>query len=74
MVQKFKEMGINTVKLPLRGYSIETNLQVIKMVRKVADTENAGPQFCQNLLNAPSFCSGHNCYYDYPFNIKAAQS
>ncbi|MBN2522072.1 MAG: U32 family peptidase [Bacteroidales bacterium] len=67
MIQKFKEWGLDAVKLPLRGYSIDTNLQVIGLVRKIIETQNATPQICRQLLNSPSFCSGDNCYYNYPY-------
>jgi collagenase-like PrtC family protease len=67
-IQKFKEWEIEAVKLPLRGYSIETNLEVIKLVRKVIIEPKASPDFCKKLLNAPKFCSGENCYYNYPYS------
>lgn len=66
-IQKFKDFGIDTVKLPLRGGSLSMNVRIIKLVKTVVDKENATPSFCQSLLNSPSFCSGNNCYYNFPF-------
>lgn len=66
--QKFKEFGIDAIKLPLRGYaSVTTNLSLIRLVRTILDEQNATPQFCKKVLQAPNFCSGKNCFYNYPY-------
>lgn len=66
--QKFKEWGIEAVKLPLRGQSPRGNLAIVNLARKTIEEKNANPQFCQNLMDSPNFCSGSNCYYDYPYS------
>ncbi len=65
--QKFKEWGIDAVKLPLRGYNHEICIGIIKIVREVLDHKNATVEFCQNLIINPLFCGGENCYYNYPY-------
>jgi U32 family peptidase len=65
--QKFKDWGIEAVKLPLRGQSFRENLAIIEISKKVIETQNATPEFCQKLMDSPNFCSGSNCYYDYPY-------
>jgi putative protease len=67
-IPRMKAWGVGSLKLPLRGYYFQTNLQAIAMVRTIIDTPNATPAFCQSLLAAPAFCSGENCYYDYPYS------
>jgi U32 family peptidase len=66
-IPKFKEWGVGSVKLPLRGHYIQSNLKVISLVKSVIEAANASPKFCQDLMNSPSFCSGDNCYYNYPY-------
>lgn len=67
--QKFKEFGIDSVKLPLRGYSSEAAIaSVIELVKKVIDEPNANPQFCKKIMNSPNFCAGRNCFYNYPYS------
>jgi len=66
--QKFKEWGIDAVKLPLRGYSHDVCLGIIKLTREAVDYNNATVQFCQNLIGNPLFCKGNNCYYNYPYS------
>ncbi len=65
---KFRQFGIEAVKLPLRGHHIAGNLELIKVTRQVINKKDANIQFCQSLLKAPGFCSGLNCYYNYPYN------
>lgn len=65
--EKFKDFGIDAVKLPLRGHHMEGNLALIKLTRQVIDKKNATPDYCRALLKAPLFCSGMNCYYNYPY-------
>lgn len=65
--QKFKEWGIEAVKLPLRGQDFRGNIAIIELAKKVIDQPNATPKFCQDLMGSPNFCSGSNCYYDYPY-------
>lgn len=67
--QKFKDFGIDAIKLPLRGYSsVNTNLSLINLVRAILDEPNATPQFCKKVIHAPNFCSGGNCFYNYPYS------
>lgn len=65
--QKFKEWGIETIKLPLRGQDFKGNLAIIEITKKTINQANATPKFCQDLMSSPNFCSGSNCYYDYPY-------
>lgn len=65
--QKFKEWGVEAVKLPLRGQYYNDNLSIIKLAKNAIDEKNATPSFCKKLMNSPHFCSGQNCYYDYPY-------
>jgi collagenase-like PrtC family protease len=67
MFQKFKEWGIDTVKLPLRGFHLDENIELINIATKVINEPNATPDFCKDLLGSPTYCSGHNCYYNYPY-------
>jgi len=66
--EKFKQFGIEAIKLPLRGHHISGNLELIKITKQVIDKKDANPHFCQSLLKAPGFCSGLNCFYNYPYN------
>jgi collagenase-like PrtC family protease len=63
----FKEWGIEAVKIPLRGQGFQTNISIIELAKKTIDAQNATPEYCQSLMNSPNFCSGSNCYYDYPY-------
>ncbi len=65
--KKFKEWGIEAVKLPLRGHSMQANLEIVKLTKHIIDHENATPEYCRKTLNSPNFCSGTNCYYNYPY-------
>jgi collagenase-like PrtC family protease len=65
--QKFKDWGIETVKIPLRGDAYQTNLAIVGLAKKTLEAPNATPEFCQSLMSSPNFCSGSNCYYDYPY-------
>jgi collagenase-like PrtC family protease len=65
--QKFKEWGIEAVKLPLRGQDLNGNLSIVDISRRAIDEANASPEYCKKLLDSPSFCSGKNCYYNYPY-------
>jgi collagenase-like PrtC family protease len=65
--KKFKEWGIEAVKIPLRGQGYRTNLDIVALARKTIDAPNATPDYCQTLLSSPNFCSGSNCYYDFPY-------
>jgi collagenase-like PrtC family protease len=65
--KKFNDWGIEAVKLPLRGHGLKANLEVVRLARQVIDNSNATPEFCKKLLNSPNFCSGSNCYYDFPY-------
>ncbi len=65
--QKFKEWGIEAVKLPLRGQDFRGNIAITEIAKKVIDQPNASPKYCQDLMSSPNFCSGPNCYYDYPY-------
>ena len=65
----FKNLGIDAIKLPLRGYHINSNLALIKLAKKVIDKKDATPAYCQSLLNFPMYCSGKNCYYNYPYPV-----
>ncbi len=67
-IPRFQEFGISSIKLPLRGYYFQTNLEVIALVKTIINSPNATPAFCQKMLASPSFCSGDNCYYDYPYS------
>ncbi len=68
-LQKFKDLGVDAVKIPLRGHlSIQTNLEIINMVKTIIDEQDASPNFCRKLLDAPNFCSGKNCFYNYPYS------
>lgn len=64
---KFKAMGIDAVKLPLRGHHMKGNLMLVKLARTVLEKNNATPDFCKNLLKSPMYCNGLNCYYNYPY-------
>lgn len=67
MIRKFVEYGFDAVKLPLRGHSYQTNIEVIKIAKQIIEHANPTPQVCQKILNAPHFCSGISCYYNYPY-------
>lgn len=67
MIKKFVEYDFDSVKLPLRGHSYHTNVEVIKLVKQIINHPNPTPQVCQRILNSPSFCSGASCYYNYPY-------
>ena len=67
MINKFKEYNFDAVKLPLRGHSYQTNIEVIKLVKQIIEHPNPTPQVCQKTLDAPNFCSGISCYYNYPY-------
>jgi collagenase-like PrtC family protease len=67
--QKFKDFGVDAIKLPLRGYSsVHINLSLINLVRTILDEPNASPQFCKKVIQSPNFCSGKNCFYNYPYS------
>jgi U32 family peptidase len=66
-IQKFKEFGVDAIKLPLRGGNIQANIEIIRLVKKVIDKDPATPAFCQSLFSSTTFCNGSNCYYNYPF-------
>jgi collagenase-like PrtC family protease len=66
-IKKFKEWGIDAIKLPLRGSSFQLNARLVKLTRQVIDAPDASPEYCQKLLGVPSFCAGNNCFYNYPF-------
>jgi hypothetical protein len=61
---KFKDWGIEAVKLPLRGQHFRENLDIIRISRQVIEAKNGTPDYCKKLMGAPNFCSGSNCYYD----------
>lgn len=65
--QKFKDWGIEAVKLPLRGQNFRGNIAIVDLSRKAILEKNASPQFCQRIMGSPHFCSGQNCYYDFPY-------
>ncbi len=65
--QKFREWGIEAVKIPLRGQAFHSNIAIIEMAKKTIGAQNPTPEFCQSLMDSPNFCSGSNCYYDYPY-------
>lgn len=65
--KKFREWGIEAVKIPLRGQGFDTNISIVELAKKTIDTPNPTPEFCQSLMGSPNFCSGSNCYYDYPY-------
>jgi hypothetical protein len=65
--QNFKDWGIEAVKLPLRGQSFRENLTIIEISKKIITTDGATPDFCRKVMDTPNFCSGSNCYYDYPY-------
>ncbi|MBN1117529.1 MAG: U32 family peptidase [Bacteroidales bacterium] len=66
-IQKLKELGVDAVKVPLRGFmSTQANIEVIKLVKTIVEEPDATPEFCQKALNSPNFCSGNNCFYNYP--------
>ena len=64
---KFKEWNFEAVKLPLRGQDFKGNIAIIQLAKKVIDEPNPTPKYCQDLMGSPNFCSGSNCYYDYPY-------
>jgi len=66
--QKFKECGIEAIKIPFRGTNIalEDKLETIKLAKNIIDKNNATPEYCQSQLGSPLFCSGDHCYYNYP--------
>jgi len=66
--KRFKEWGIEAVKLPLRGHNYKMNLEIVKLTRHVIDHANATADYCRKLLDSPNFCSGQNCYYDFPYS------
>ncbi|MBA7527207.1 hypothetical protein ES705_19382 [subsurface metagenome] len=66
--KSFKDWGIEAVKLPLRGQSFRGNIAIVKMAKKVIKEPDPTPQFCRDLMRSPHFCSGSNCYYDYPYS------
>jgi collagenase-like PrtC family protease len=65
--QKFKDWGIEAVKLPLRGQDFKGNIGIVQIARKAIEAPDATVKFCQDLMASPNFCSGTNCYYDYPY-------
>ncbi|MBN2522070.1 MAG: U32 family peptidase [Bacteroidales bacterium] len=65
--QKFKDWGIEAIKLPLRGLDFNSNINVIKLAKRIIDEQNATPDFCRSVLQSPHYCSNQNCYYDYPY-------
>jgi U32 family peptidase len=67
--QKFKDWGIEAVKLPLRGHYFKNNLIIIELAKKVINEQNAYIDYCKKAMNSPSFCSGRNCYYNYPYSL-----
>jgi U32 family peptidase len=64
--QKFKDFGVDAIKIALRGLSYN-GLEMIKLARKVIDQNNATPGFCQGLIGSSLFCNGDNCYFDFPY-------
>jgi collagenase-like PrtC family protease len=66
--QKFKNLDIEAVKLPLRGRYYKNNLFVIGLAKKAITEANSSPDFCRKLMNSPGFCSGKNCYYNIPYS------
>jgi U32 family peptidase len=66
--QKFKESGIEAIKIPFRGtgVAIEDKLEIIRLAKNIINENNATPEFCQSKLGSQLFCSGDHCYYDYP--------
>jgi len=64
---KFREWGIDAVKIPFRGTNIalEDKLEIIKIAKNIID-KDAAPEYCQELLGSPVFCAGDHCYYNYP--------
>jgi U32 family peptidase len=72
-VQKFKEYGIDAVKIALRGLtnnSLEEKLSAVKLFRQAIDN-NADTDYCKKLIGSSLFCSGENCYYNYPMEAGA---
>ena len=65
--KKFKELGVEAIKLPIRDQAFPVNLDLVQLSKRVLDETDANPQFCRNLLGETFFCSGPNCYYDYPY-------
>jgi collagenase-like PrtC family protease len=66
-LKKFREWGIDAVKLPLRGSSYQVNVKLVKLTRQVIDAPEATPEYCQKLIGVPSYCAGSNCFYNFPY-------
>lgn len=65
-ITKFKEFGIDAVKIAFRGLGF-SGIEMLQMVKKVINDPNADINSCKKLLNSPAFCNGENCYYNYPY-------
>lgn len=63
---KFKDFGIDAIKIAFRGLGF-SGVEMLQMTKKVIDNPNADVNFCRGLLKSPAFCSGENCYYNYPY-------
>ncbi|MBN1117531.1 MAG: U32 family peptidase [Bacteroidales bacterium] len=63
---KFKEFGIDAVKIAFRGLGF-SGLEMLQMVKKVIDNPKADVDFCKSLINSADFCNGRNCYYNFPY-------
>lgn len=68
-IQKFKEFGVASVKVPARGKeNLKARNFILKQAKAAIEAQNADPEFCKSLLGSEKFCQGQNCYYDYPYD------
>jgi collagenase-like PrtC family protease len=69
-IPKFKEIGIDSIKVPIRGKRSRLTIYFIKIVKKLTGLAGITPGTIQALLGNPDFCSGKNCYYNFPMENK----
>ncbi len=62
-IKKLEEIGITSVKISSRGYSLACRLAV-ELVGKVIRGRDSGPEFCKSVRGRPEICGmGLMCYY-----------
>lgn len=62
-VPRLREIGVTTLKLPLRGATWQKQ-EHLRLLRTVLDHPDPTPEFCRELVNSPGFCARcGSCYY-----------
>lgn len=68
-INRFKEIGIDSIKVPLRGNLSPITYLYIKIVKVIIESDGLTPEILIKLMNNKEYCSGLYCYYNYPSEI-----